>query len=126
MSDGNILSRSLPPATAISPPEAAMPATEQRAASLQTLSPAQRPEQEDAGRQQIASLEREAKALGSDPAAALLFHQIGLLWEDSLKNPRNAAVAYQNAFRLAPRFVPNIRPTPRLFPAAAPRPPPSP
>src|SRR5216683_659524 len=115
MSDGNILSRSLPPATAISPLEAAIPATEQLAAALQTLSPAQRTEQEEAGRQQIASLEREAKALGSDPGAALLFHQIGLLWEDSLKNPRNAAVAYQNAFRLAPRFVANIRAARRLF-----------
>ncbi len=115
MSDGNFLSRSLPPATAISPPEAAIPATEQLAAALQTLSPAQRTEQEEAGRQQIASLEREAKALGSDPGAALLFHQIGLLWEDSLKNPRNAAVAYQNAFRLAPRFVANIRAARRLF-----------
>lgn len=115
MSDGNILSRSLPPATALAPPEADVPATEQLAANLQTLAPAQRADPEDVGRQQIASLEREAKALGTDPAAALLFHQIGLLWEDSLKNPRNAAVAYQNAFRLAPRFVANIRAARRLF-----------
>ena len=70
---------------------------------------------EDGARHQIAKLEREAKALGADPAAALLFHQIGLLWEGPLQNARSAAVAYQNAFRLAPKFLANIRAARRLF-----------
>jgi tetratricopeptide (TPR) repeat protein len=66
-------------------------------------------------RQRIASLEREAKALGSDPQGALLFHEIGLLWEDPLGNARNAAVAFQNAYRLDPKFLPNLRTARRLF-----------
>lgn len=70
---------------------------------------------EDSARTRIASLEREAKALGADPSSALIFHEIGLLWEDPLKNPRNAAVAYQNAYRIAPRFVANLRSARRLF-----------
>lgn len=63
----------------------------------------------------IAVLEREAKALGNDPAAARLHHEMGLLWEGPLKNPRNAAVCFQNAYRFAPRFVANIRAARRLF-----------
>ncbi len=70
---------------------------------------------EDEARSRIAALEREAKALGSDPSAAILFHEIGLLWEDPLKNPRNAAVAYQNAYKLQPKFLANIRAARRLF-----------
>ncbi len=70
---------------------------------------------EDEARERIATLEREAKALGADPAAALLFHEIGLLFEEPLKNPRSAAVAYQNAYKIAPRFLSNLRAARRLF-----------
>lgn len=70
---------------------------------------------EDEARQRIVSLEKEARALGAVPAAALLFHEMGLLWEAPLKHPRNAAVAYQQAFKLAPRFLANIRAARRLF-----------
>lgn len=70
---------------------------------------------DDEARERIAALEREARALGPVPAAALLFHEIGLLWEAPLKHPRNAAVAYQQAFKLAPRFLANIRAARRLF-----------
>lgn len=63
----------------------------------------------------IAVLEREAKALGQDPAAARLHHEMGLLWEGPLKNARNAAVCYQNAYRLNPKFIANIRAARRLF-----------
>ncbi len=70
---------------------------------------------EESARRKIALLDREARAMGTDPAAALLFHEIGLLWEDPLKNPRNAAVAYQNAYRLSPMFVGNIQAARRLF-----------
>ena len=66
-------------------------------------------------RARIASLEREARALGSVPQAALLFHEMGLLWEHPLGNPRNAASAFQAAYRLAPRFIENLRAARRIF-----------
>ncbi len=69
----------------------------------------------DEARARISSLEREARALGEGPEAALLFHEMGLLWEDPLNNPRNAASAFQTAFRLAPRFVENLRAARRIF-----------
>jgi|APLak6261679142_1056127.scaffolds.fasta_scaffold00164_20 tetratricopeptide (TPR) repeat protein len=70
---------------------------------------------EDEARARIAALEREARAMGAVPAASLLFHEIGLLWEAPLRHPRNAAVAYQQAFKLSPRFLANIRAARRLF-----------
>lgn len=70
---------------------------------------------DEEARERIAALEREARAMGAVPTAALLFHEIGLLWEAPLKHPRNAAVAYQQAFKLAPRFLANIRAARRLF-----------
>ena len=73
---------------------------------------------EEAARQKIAALEREAKLLGNTREAALLFHEAGRLWEEPLKSARNAAVAYQNAHRLAPDFLPNIRDARRLFESA--------
>jgi len=112
MSQGNNLPRPRPPAAG-APPTSVPPLTEGMAGTLQSLPPAD--PTEDTVRQQIAALEREAKALGNDPAGALLFHEMGVLWEDVLKNPRNAAVAYQNAYRLAPRFLANIRSARRLF-----------
>src|SRR5277367_2552712 len=69
----------------------------------------------DEARERIAALEREARALGDGPEAALLFHEMGLLWEDPLRNPRNAASAFQAAYRLAPRFVENLRAARRIF-----------
>src|SRR5688500_3079551 len=88
----------------VAPGNGTSPVAEQMAATINRAPVAT----DEGARQRIAALEREAKALGNDPTAALLFHEIGLLWEDPLKNPRNAAVAYQNAYRLAPRFVGNI------------------
>ena len=70
---------------------------------------------DDAAKIRIDALEREAKARGNDSVAALLYHEIGLLWEDPLKNPRNAAVAYQNAYRLSPQLLPNLHTSRRLF-----------
>jgi cellulose synthase operon protein C len=66
-------------------------------------------------RARISALEREARALGDGPEAALLFHEMGLLWEDPLRNPRNAASSFQAAYRLAPRFVENLRAARRIF-----------
>ncbi len=88
-------------------------ATEALASNLSTLPAASSPEQD--ARERIATLEREARALGNEPQAALLFHEIGRLYEDPLKNPRNAAMAYNQAYRLAPRFLANIRAARRLF-----------
>lgn len=70
---------------------------------------------EEEAKARIAALEREARAIGNQPAGALLFHEMGLLWESPLKHARNAAVAYQAAFKLAPRFLANIRAARRLF-----------
>lgn len=63
----------------------------------------------------IASLEREAKALGQEPAAARLHYEMGLLWDELLENPPKAAVCFQNAYRIAPRHVANLRAARRLF-----------
>ncbi len=65
----------------------------------------------------IASLEREAKALGQEPAAARLHYEMGLLWDEQLENPPKAAVCFQNAYRIAPRHVANLRAARRLFTA---------
>ncbi|HEY8212320.1 MAG TPA: tetratricopeptide repeat protein [Myxococcaceae bacterium] len=123
MSERNDLQRPVPtplPATnttQISHPSSAdrlpsSPTVEVLASAVQALPS---PTAEEDARNRIGVLEREAKALGNDPASALLFHEIGLLWEDPLRNPRNAAVAFQNAYRLAPRFLANIRAARRLF-----------
>ena len=66
-------------------------------------------------RNRIASLEREARALEPDPGSARLYHEIGLLWERPLGNLRAAAAAFQAAYRLAPRFVENLRSARRIF-----------
>jgi tetratricopeptide (TPR) repeat protein len=102
-----------PPVPAASPAKPA--ATEVLAQNVGALPAAVSPE--DEARERIAGLEREARAVSAtDPqAAALLFHELGLLWEDPLKNPRNAAVAFQNAYKLAPKFLANIRTARRLF-----------
>ena len=62
----------------------------------------------------IARYEKEARALGNVAAAAPLFHEMGQLWEQ-LKSPRNASLCYENALRLDPRFIPNLRAARRLF-----------
>ncbi len=76
--------------------------------------PVSSPSADDQLRARVAGLEREAKALGNDPRAALLFYEAGLLWE-RLKNPRNAAVAYQASYKVSPRFVANLRAARKLF-----------
>jgi tetratricopeptide (TPR) repeat protein len=75
------------------------------------------PSEADVGevRARIAALEREAKALEPDPRSARLYHELGLLWERPLGNLRAAAAAFQAAYRLAPRFVENLRSARRIF-----------
>src|ERR671931_171664 len=111
MAEHNDLQRRTSAAFASSPPQPAKPPGEAVVYPLRAAPSVA----EEVARQRITTLEREARALGNDPSAALLFHEIGLLWEDPLKNPRNAAVAYQQAFRVAPRFVANIQAARRLF-----------
>ncbi len=116
MSEQNDLTRTSSSAS-VPPPEGApaKPAAEVLAQAVGTFPPAST--LEDEARDRIAVFEREARALSaSDPqSAALLFHELGLVWEELLKNPRNAAVAFQNAYKLAPRFLVNIRAARRLF-----------
>ena len=66
-------------------------------------------------RARIAALEREARALEPDPRSARLYHELGLLWERPLGNLRAAAAAFQAAYRIAPRFVENLRSARRIF-----------
>jgi tetratricopeptide (TPR) repeat protein len=119
MSERNDVPR--PPVPAAIPPlpgAPAKPATEQLAQAASAMPPvAANTSAEDEARERIASLEREARALSTtEPqAAALLFHEVGLLWEEPLKNPRNAAVAFQSAYKLAPKYLINIRAARRLF-----------
>lgn len=120
MSERNDVPR--PPVPVASPPVPGAPgrpaasATEVLAQATPQL-PAPGTSAEDEARERIASLEREARALSAtDPhGAALLFHEVGLLWEEPLKNPRNAAVAFQSAYKLAPKYLVNIRAARRLF-----------
>ncbi|WP_408890197.1 Adventurous gliding motility protein K [Myxococcus faecalis] len=122
MSERNDIPR--PPVTAAPPPTAVVSgktgpsATEVLTQSVQAApQAAPTPSMEDEARERIASLEREARTLSATDAttAAQLFHEVGLLWEEPLKNPRNAAVAFQNAYKLAPRYLVNIRAARRLF-----------
>ncbi|MCI0570247.1 MAG: tetratricopeptide repeat protein, partial [Myxococcaceae bacterium] len=113
MSDIREKSQSPSPPVPVGAPSGAS-AVSTLAAGVAAL-PAPPPGPEAEARARIASLEREARVLGADPAAAHLFHEVGLLWEEPLRNPRNAAVAFQAAYRLAPRFVANIRAARRLF-----------
>lgn len=91
------------------------PGSNDSAEATTSEAPAGAESRADEVRARIAALEREARALSDGPEAALLFHELGLLWEDPLRNPRNAASAFQAAYRLAPRFVENIRAARRIF-----------
>jgi tetratricopeptide (TPR) repeat protein len=104
--------RSMPPNVEVSPTAVSSPTP--ASSTVPENSTATTPALQEA-RSRITVLEREVKALGDDPAAGLLFHEMGLLWEDPLKNPRNAAVAFQHAYRLNPKCLPNLRAARRLF-----------
>ena len=71
---------------------------------------------EQEARSRIAALEREARAHGRRrPPRRCCSTRWGCCGRSPLKHPRNAAVAYQSAFKLAPRFLANIRAARRLF-----------
>ncbi|MFL5433461.1 MAG: hypothetical protein ACJ784_03020 [Myxococcales bacterium] len=66
----------------------------------------------------LKELDREARALGTKPQAAHLHYAIGRVFADRLGDPRSAAIAFQNAFRLDPRYRPNLEAARRLFAGA--------
>src|SRR5438128_10161657 len=68
-------------------------------------------------RAQIALLTEEARALGAVPAAAPVHHAMGRLFVERLGDRKSAAVCFQNAFALNPRYRPNIESARRLFAA---------
>jgi tetratricopeptide (TPR) repeat protein len=63
----------------------------------------------------IQDFEREAEVLGQDPKAALLFLEIGRIYEEHLGRPRNAATSYQRAFTVDPRNPAVLHASRRLF-----------
>ena len=66
----------------------------------------------------LKELDREARALGTKPQAAHVHYAIGRIFAERLGDPRSAAIAYQNAFRLDPRYRPNLEAARRLFAGA--------
>ncbi len=70
-------------------------------------------------REQIAQLEEEAKALGPIPAAAAVHHAMGRLFVERLGDRKSAAACFQNAFKLNPRYRPNLESARRLFAAVS-------
>lgn len=63
----------------------------------------------------INDYEREAKAIGNDAKAAVLYLEIGRIWEEQLAKPRNAAMAYQRAFNLNAKDPAVLHASRRLF-----------
>ncbi|MCA9555109.1 MAG: tetratricopeptide repeat protein, partial [Myxococcales bacterium] len=63
----------------------------------------------------IQDFEREAEALGSEPQAALLYLEIGRIYEEYMGRPRNAATSYQRAFTLDPKNPAVLHASRRLF-----------
>jgi len=59
-------------------------------------------------------LEREAQA-AKGTEAARLFHALGTIWEENLKQPKHAAMFYQKAFNEDGNFEPNIYSSRMLF-----------
>ncbi len=56
-----------------------------------------------------AGFEREAAALGDDPAAAQLLYEAGRIFEERLGDGRAALQYHRRAFTLDPTFEPNLR-----------------
>lgn len=90
-------------------------AAPQQAATTEAPSPQPHPLSAEQIQELLEAFEREAKALGNDPAAARLHHEMGLLREGLLKNPRQAAGCYQRAYQLSRKFVSNLRAARLLF-----------
>src|SRR5436309_9011363 len=71
-----------------------------------------------AAKEVLAQLDAEAKALGQTAAAAQVHYAMGRIWVEQLGDAKSAAVCYQNAFLLNPRYKPNLEAARRLFATA--------
>src|SRR5260370_634852 len=72
----------------------------------------------EAAKEVLAQLEAEARALGAAEAAGPLLHAMGRIWIEQLGDEKNAAVCYQNAYFLNPKYRPNLEAARRLFASA--------
>ncbi|MGC8927432.1 MAG: tetratricopeptide repeat protein [Myxococcota bacterium] len=63
----------------------------------------------------VSYLEDEAKTRGQTREASVLFNSAGIILSEKLKQPRNAAIDFQNAFNIDFSFFPNVRSAIRLF-----------
>lgn len=77
--------------------------------------PALSPEETEHFQALIQEYEREAKAQGDSPAAALLYLEIGRIWEEKLGKHKNAASYYQKAFNLSSNDPAVLHASRRLF-----------
>src|SRR5439155_1690960 len=75
-------------------------------------------EQIQAAKDALANLMAGAANLGKVPAAAGVHHAMGRIFLEQLGDEKSAAVCYQNAFELNPRYRPNLESARRLFAAA--------
>ncbi len=65
----------------------------------------------------LSQLTQEAAAFGATPLAAPVHHLLGRIWSEQLGDARSAAVCFQNAFELDPKYRPNLESARRLFAA---------
>ena len=67
--------------------------------------------------QQITQLSEEASSLGAVTSAAPVHHAMGRVFVERLGDRKSAAICFQNAFALNPRYRPNLESARRLFAA---------
>ncbi|MCX7943567.1 MAG: hypothetical protein N2746_03565 [Deltaproteobacteria bacterium] len=63
----------------------------------------------------VSYLEDEAKTRGQVRDASILFNSAGIILGEKLRQPRNAAIDFQNAFNIDFSYFPNVRSAIRLF-----------
>ncbi len=63
----------------------------------------------------VSFLEDEAKTRGQVREASVLFNSAGIILGEKLKQPRNAAIDFQNAFNIDFSYFPNVKSAIRLF-----------
>jgi tetratricopeptide (TPR) repeat protein len=71
-----------------------------------------------AAKEALAKLEAEARALGRTAGAARVHYEMGRIYVEQLGDQKSAAICYQNAFLLAPRYRPTLEAARRLFASA--------
>jgi|GEM_PF-2411542 len=63
----------------------------------------------------VSFLEDEARTRGQTKEAPVLFNSAGIILSEKLKQPRNAAIDFQNAFNIDLTYSPNVKSAIRLF-----------